>query len=256
MSFEYTDIETAMAAKGLRMVVVGGVPSPWTEAAKGIFYVKGIDWSAVRLTYDDPRLVEWAGERTGPVAIYDDEKPRPGWAQILLLAERLAPTPPLLPQDVDARTLTFGLGHELLGEYGLAWTRRLQAIHAGLSENGGFPVHVAGYLAKKYGYRRDEADTFTPRVIDLLQYFSSLLHARKGEGRAYLQGTEPTAADIYLAAVMALFHPLPEERCAMDPATRTAFQWLDDETRAALDPILLEHRDRMYAEHLEPVLKL
>ena len=45
------------------------------------------------------------GQRSGPVAIYDDDKPRAGWAEILLLAERLAPTPvPLAPVD-EARVL-------------------------------------------------------------------------------------------------------------------------------------------------------
>ena len=81
------------------MVVVGGIPSPWGEAAKGILHIKGIDWAAVRLVYDSEPLKEWAGQRSGPVAIYDDDKPRAGWAEILLLAERLAPTPALLPKD-------------------------------------------------------------------------------------------------------------------------------------------------------------
>ena len=38
------------------MVVVGGVPSPWGEAAKGILHIKGIDWAAVRLVYDSEPL--------------------------------------------------------------------------------------------------------------------------------------------------------------------------------------------------------
>ena len=35
MTFEYVSVEQAMARGGLRMVVVGDVPSPWGEAAKG-----------------------------------------------------------------------------------------------------------------------------------------------------------------------------------------------------------------------------
>ena len=97
MAFEYCGVDEAIARRGLRMVVVGGVPSPWGEAAKGILHIKGIDWVAVRLVYDSEPLRAWAGQRSGPVAIYDDERPRSGWAEILLLAERLAPEPPLLP---------------------------------------------------------------------------------------------------------------------------------------------------------------
>ena len=53
MSFEYVSVEEAIAKPGLRMVVVGGIPSPWSEAAKGAFAVKGIDWVATRLVYDE-----------------------------------------------------------------------------------------------------------------------------------------------------------------------------------------------------------
>ena len=152
MPFEYVSAEEAIARRGLRMVVVGGVPSPWGEAAKGILHIKGIDWAAVRLAYDNEALSKWAGHRSGPVAIFDDERPRAGWAEILLLAERLAPEPALLPNDAADRALAFGLAHEICGEEGLGWMRRLQLVHAGLNGQGGFPPRVAGYLAKKYGY--------------------------------------------------------------------------------------------------------
>jgi hypothetical protein len=55
---------------------------------------------------------------------------------------------------------------------------------------------------------------------------------------------------------MALFKPLPQEQCDMNPAIRTAFEWLDERTARALDPILLEHRDRMYSRHLQLPLSL
>src|SRR6187549_610824 len=99
MTFQYASVDEAIKRGGLRMVVVGGVPSPWGEAAKGILHIKRIDWTAVRLVYDSEPLRAWAGQRSGPVAIYDDERPRAGWAEILLLAERLAPAPALLPKD-------------------------------------------------------------------------------------------------------------------------------------------------------------
>src|SRR5688572_30135296 len=106
MTFQYVSVEDAIQRRGLRMVVVSNVPSPWGEAAKNIFHIKGIDWVAVRLTYDSEPLKEWMGGlRNGPVAVYDDERPRAGWADILLLAERLAPTPSLLPADAADRAL-------------------------------------------------------------------------------------------------------------------------------------------------------
>ena len=42
----------------------------------------------------------------------------------------------------------------------------------------------------------------------------------------------------------------------MDAGTRAAFEALDAHTEAALDPLLLEHRDMMYANHLELPLTL
>src|SRR3954463_7694347 len=97
MPFEYVGVEDAISRRGLRMVVVGNIPSPWGEAAKGILHIKGIEFAAVRLVYDNEALRSWARELSGPVAMYDDEPPRSAWLDILQLAERLAPTPSLLP---------------------------------------------------------------------------------------------------------------------------------------------------------------
>ena len=254
MSFQYLDVGDAIARPGLRMVVVGKVPSPWGEAAKGIFHIKRIDWTAVRLVYDDDALKEWAGQRSGPVAMYEDELPRSGWQEILELAERLAPNPPLLPQEETARARVLALAEKFCGKGGLGWTRRLQLVHAGLQRCGGFVERVAGYLGKKYGYEPAAAAEDGMRVRALLGEFAAALHAQPGE--PYYLGESLSALDVYSATFMALFQPLPETQCAMDPGTRAAFEWLDDETRAALDPILLAHRDMMYARHLEVPLSL
>src|SRR5215216_4751948 len=107
MPLEYVSVDEAIARRGLRMVVVGNVPSPWGEAAKGILHIKRIDWVAVRLAYDSEALKEWCPQRNGPVAVYEDERPRSGWAEILLLAERIAQSPSLLPFDAAQRATAF-----------------------------------------------------------------------------------------------------------------------------------------------------
>lgn len=257
MSFEYVTVEEAMQRRGLRMVVVSNVPSPWGEAAKNIFHIKGIAWAAVRLVYDSEPLKEWAGGfRNGPVAIYDDERPRAGWAEILLLAERLAPAPALLPAHAAERALVFGLGHELLGEEGLAWSRRVQLVHAGLRGAGGFPERIAKYLGKKYGYRPEAGAAADSRVAQLLQMLAARLKAQRATGSRYYLGNTITAVDIYSATCLAMFRPLAPEHCEMDPVTRAAFEMRDAATDAALDPVLLEHRDMMYDKHLELPLRL
>jgi glutathione S-transferase len=256
MTFQYLSVDEAIPRGGLRMVVVGGIPSPWGEAAKGIFRIKGIDWIAVRLAYDSEPLKEWAGQRAAPVAIYERERPRSGWAEILLLAERLAPTPSLLPTDPAERALVFGLAHEICGEAGLGWSRRLQLAHAGLLNAGGFPERVAKYLGKKYGYSPELGAASGRRVADLLGMLVTRLKAQHAAGSHYYVGEALTAVDVYSATFAAMFSPLPPEHCAMDASTRSAFETRDAETEAALDPILLEHRDMMYANHLELPLSL
>lgn len=256
MSFKYVTVEEAVDASGLRMVVVGNVPSPWGEAAKGIFHIKNIDWAAVRLDYESDALKKWAGQRSGPVAVYDAERPRDGWAEILLLAERLRPEPHLLPKDAALRALVLGLSHELLGEEGLAWARRLQLVHAGLNGNGGFPERVAKYIGKKYGYRPDAGAAAGARVADLLSLLVSRLKAQRESKSPYYVGDSVSAVDVYSATVSAMFGPLSPEHCEMNPNTRAAFETTDEQTQAALDPILFEHRDMMYQQHLELPLAL
>jgi glutathione S-transferase len=238
------------------MVVVTGVPSPWGEAAKGILHVKQIPWKAVKLDQASDEMAEWTKQRSGPVAMFDDEAPRSGWAEILLLAERLAPSPALLPANPLERARAIGLSHEICGEEGLGWARRLQGVHAGLNGEPGFPPGVAQYLAGKYGYRAENGPGYTRRVTDLLQIFADLLSSQRSEGSQFYVGETLSAVDIYSATFMALFRPLPPEQCPIPEAMRPGFESLDEQTAKALDPILLEHRDFVYNEFLELPLTL
>jgi len=256
MSFKYLSVEEAIPRRGLRLVVVPQVPSPWGEAAKGIFHVKHIDFAAVRLVYDNEALKSWAQQLSGPVAILDDEPPRSGWAEILMLAERLAPRPALLPLEPEPRARALKLADDFCGQDGLGWHRRLQLVHAGVSKIGGFSERVAGYLGQKYGYTLADVARNAARVHELLGRFAAVLRAQRDAGHEYYLGAQLSAVDIYSATFMALLKPLPEDQCAMHAGARSAFEWLDAPTAAALDPILLEHRDRVYTRHLELPLSL
>lgn len=256
MAFRYVSVDEAKAAEGLRMIVVGNVPSPWGEAAKGILHVKKIDWLAVRLDYESDALKTWAGQRSGPVAFWNAEPPRDRWIDILMLAERIAPTPPLLPSDAAQRALAIGLAHEIIGENGLCWSRRLRMVHAGLNSSGGFVPPVAKYIGRKYGYNPQAADATEQRVVDLLTMLSSRLKAQHAAGSRYFVGDSLSAVDIYAAAAVGLFRPLPQDVCPMNPDSRAAFEWREPATDAALDDVLVAHRDMMYREHLALPLAL
>jgi glutathione S-transferase len=256
MTFAYVSVEEAINRGGVRMVVVGGVPSPWGEAARGILHIKALEWIAVRPAYDSEPLKEWTGQRIGPVLIYENERPRNGWAEILLLSERLAPTPSLLPADPTERALVFGLAHEICGEAGLGWSRRLQLVHSGLQNAGGFPERVSKYLGKKYGYRPEAGAAAGARVAELVAMLVARLKAQRQAGSRYYVGNSLTAVDVYSATFAAMLDPLPPEQCKMDAATRAAFVTRDARLEAALDTVLFEHRDMMYAQFLELPLSL
>ena len=65
-----------------------------------------------------------------------------------------------------------------------------------------------------------------------------------------------TAADVYAATAMGLFRPLAAR--ALRDGRGDARRVRDAATRrdAALDPVLLAHRDMMYAKHLALPLSL
>lgn len=251
MEFAYVSVEEAIGRRGLRMVVVGGTMNPWVEGAKGLLHIKGIEWAAVRVVYDSEPLKKWAGQRNGPVVVYENERPRSGWAEILLLAERLVPAPSLIPQDAGERSLMFGFAHEICGEWGLGWSRRIQLVHASLHGAGGFTDDVAKYLGKKYGYSQAAGAASGRRVAELLRMLTSRLKSQQAAGSPYYIGDSLTALDIYSATFTGMFSPLPHEQCDIPAATRAAFEMRDAETKAALDPILIAHRDRIYADFLE-----
>jgi glutathione S-transferase len=256
VGFEYVSVEEAIGRDGLRMMVVGGVPSPWGEAAKGLFHIKGIDWVGVRLAYDSEALLQWAGERSGPVAVYGKEAPRPGWREILLLAERLAPSPRLLPPNRKCGEQVLALASTICDKGGLNWTRRLQLVHAGLQGQPGFNARASTYLAKKYGHDPEGGAAAGRRWPSILGGLAARLKAQHAAGSDYFVGAALTAADVYAATGDGLFKPLPQEVCEMVPATRAAFEALDPPTASALDPVLLAHRGHDVCRHLALPLKL
>ncbi len=246
MKTNYVDFETARAASGLRLVTLANVPSPWSEAAKGIFHVEKIPFVATRLAPGDQAMREWTGVKNAPAVMWNDEPARSGWAEILELAERIAPSPSLVPKDIEERVKMLGLAHEMMGEGGILWNARIHAVHLGLTTNGerGFPPPVAAYLGKRYGYAKERASDALAIVNRGFRFFAEALGAR-----AYFIGDRLSALDIYVASGMNLAAMPPEDRCGISPMLRAAFASTakDYDVPASL----VAHRDRMYEKHLE-----
>ena len=68
-------------------------------------------------------------------------------------------------------------------------------------------------------------------------------------GVPYFVGDALSAVDIYWTAFANLLAPLPSSQCPIPEEMRPMFEASDPQIRAALDPILIEHRDRIFAAH-------
>lgn len=254
---EYVDVDAARQMDGLRLVLTQGVPGPWGEAAKGIFHVKGVPYTPVAQEGGgaNEALRAWTGSANAPQAIYDGEPARTGWSEILFLAERIAPDPPLVPSDARERAAVFGFLHEIAGEMGFAWARRLQLLHPLLSRpEGELPAALLepmGRLAERYGYVPEAVAAADERVRQLLALFSEQLLAQRAKGSPFFVGEQLSAADIYWATFAAMVEPLPADVNPMPAMLRAQYTITDAATRAAAHPALLEHRDFVYEKYLE-----
>ena len=193
---EYVALEAAIALPGLRLVLTPAVPGPWGEAAKAILKVKKIAYTPVRQPPEGEKalLIEWTGQSAAPVAMYEEERPRAGWAEILFLAERLAPTPRLVPEDPAERALMLGLCFEICGEQGLGWSRRIGM----LPRDGDL-----GTMAFRYG--AEEADAHAgaaSRVNEILTLLAGQLRSQEARGRDVLVGETLTAAGPLLGRLL------------------------------------------------------
>jgi glutathione S-transferase len=260
----FVDVETARAARGVRLALLAGLPSPWSDGARALFATKGIDVLAVRYLPGDLSVTGWTGVPNAPAVMVDDERARSGWAEIIALAERLGPAIPLVPPGPAARARMFGLLHELLDEGGVAWSRRLLILDESFRPEDparprrGFPLPLAQGLAARYGYAPERVPAARARLVEALAHLDSELRAggaasqnngEGGEGQ-YFFGATLTALDFYAAAAVAALIPPDEALRPIVPALRPIFEHLDPEIAAAVTPALRAHRDRVYARHM------
>ena len=252
---EYIAVEEARKLPGLRVVLSPGVPGPWSEAAKGILYVKKIPYVKARqeIGGENRALKEWSAQATAPVFAWNDEPPRSTWIEQLFLAERLQPTPPLIPANIENRVLMFGYANELCGEHGFGWAKRLLLVHPMLSNPNADPQSKAfsSYIGEKYGYNREEAEAASARCAEILRFLGRRLEQQRAKGSQFFIGNQLSALDIYWAAFAALIQPLPQELCPMPQSFRKMYTNTDPMIQAAATPMLFEHRDFIYRNYLE-----
>lgn len=244
---EFKSLRELREMDGLRLVLVHGVPSPWGQAAKAMMEHKGLDYAAGLQMPGEANedLVDWAGVNSGPVVAWNDEPPLNQWLDILNLLERLAPAKPLLPEERQQRVLAVGLSNEICGVLGLGWNRRLSMFRP-MFESGEPPAGVVD-MGRKYGYNEADVAVAARRQVDGLGLLADYLRQQSSEGSEYFVGDSLTAVDFYWAAFSTLYKLPPADMIPVDPAYRPMFEMLEAEVEAALDPLLIEHRDRVLA---------
>ncbi len=62
---------------GLRIVMVQGMPSPWAQAAKTIFEIKGLEYGAAPWVPGaaNEKIAKWGGETSATLVAWAREKP-------------------------------------------------------------------------------------------------------------------------------------------------------------------------------------
>ncbi len=253
---QYRSFKEIIDHPGLRIVLVQGMPSPWGQAAKTIFEIKGLDYVATPWLPGEPNedIVAWSGEASGPIVAWAKEKPIHRWIDILYLAERLAPKPALIPTDAMQRVLMIGLSHEICGEMGIGWNRRLQLFAPAYAS--GSPPPGVSRMGGKYGFNENDAKAAGARTAPSLRALATQLKAQYARGARYFIGESVSALDIYWTAFANLLDPLPKEQCPMPENYRPAFAVTDPVVKAALDPLLLEHRSRIFREYFRDPMEL
>jgi hypothetical protein len=251
-AIEYVDVPTERNARGIRIVVSGLVPSPWSEAAKGLFRIANVPALAVRRGRETAEINAWTGVDNVPVVFHGAEPVRTCWAAIIALAARLAGPDVVIPQELAARVDAMGLLNEIAGEDGIGWNSRLAMIDASISSEGkrGFPLPIGQYLARRYGYTPDAIPRARARLEHQLHALHDRLRAQQALGHAYLGGAQVSALDVYVATFLTPLSDIKPEDCPLDPALRQAFGCAHETFGALVPSELWVHRTMMFRRHL------
>jgi hypothetical protein len=250
---KYLKVAEARNLPGLRLVLTAYMPGPWGEAAKAVLGARKVEFIPVeQLAMEkNEELFEWTGMRNAPIAVYNDEPPQSTWHEILLLAERLGTGPSLIPGDPLDRVLAMGFSTEICGPDGLGWNRRLEMMGRPTtrspSQSGKYDMQR---MTRSYGVNPETIARAPKRMIQIMTALARQLHKQREAGSKYLIADRLSAPDLHWAALSLFVSPLPPEKCAMPDFMRSNYTHLTDELAAALDPVLLSHRDFIYDNHI------
>ena len=251
----YVSVAEARLLSGLRLVLSANVPGPWSESAKAVLRARAVDFVAVEQIVGGANedLRAWTGGiRNAPIAMLDDQPPVHGWLDLVMLAERLGTGRSLLPAGTDDRLTAFGISCELCAPDGFGWARRLLMFDGsyGGRDPDSFEPHIRSML-DQYGFGPEAVDAARTRLVDILTSLSKRLYAQRSAGSKYLVGNAVSMPDYHWACFSQMVAPLPTRDQPAMPAWLTEkYSDIDEQIRGALDPILIEHRDHIFQNHI------
>lgn len=247
MRRDYITVEEAVGLPGLRVAFTRGVPGPWGEAARAIFDIKGVDYHPVIQEGGAPNeaLMEWTGQNSAPCAVLDNERARSHWSEILMLAERLAPEPRLVPEDQDERAALFGIAHELCAEDGFGWSARLLMFETMERQESPIPLE---HMKRKFSSGGSVSHAAT-RAANIMQMLARRLEKQTAAGSRYLVGSRLSAADIYWTTFSNLVRPMDHADCPMPEFYREWAKGCVGMIGTTVPEILIEHRQHILKEH-------
>lgn len=248
----YLSVAEARQAPGLRLVLTANMPGPWGEAAKAVLSVRQVSYIPVAQAAmeSNDELYAWTGVRNAPVAVFNDEQALTSWLDILLLAERLGSGPDLLPGDPLERAQVLGLCTEICGSDGFGWSRRLELMGRSSTQNPPGAHFDMARMVRMYGVRAEAIARAPARMVSIMKGLTTQLRRQQAAGSEYLVGHEVRACDLYWACFSLFVAPLAPQECAMPDFMRANYSHLTPELEAALDPMLLRHRDMVFRRHI------
>jgi hypothetical protein len=251
---KYLSVAEARDLPGLRLVLTAYMPGPWGEAAKFVLQARNIDFVPVEQLAMEKNedLFAWTGMRNAPICMFNDEPPQSTWHEILLLAERIGTGPSLIPEDELDRALAMGFSTELCGPDGVGWNRRLEMMGRASTRSPSSDVkYDRERMTRSYGVNPETIARSVPRLMQILKGLARQLHKQKAAGSDYLVGDKLAGCDLHWAAMSLFMKPLVAEKCAMPDFMRENYTYLTPEMEAGIDPIIFEHRDRIYDRHIK-----
>jgi glutathione S-transferase len=252
---KYLSVAEARPMSGLRLALTVQTPGPWGLVARALFDIRKVPYVPVRQDVGaaNEELVAWTGRRNAPVAVYNDEPAVDGWLEIVNLAERLGSGPSLTPDDPVERALAAGFSAEICGHNGFGWARRLNMRPPGAAPakpQAPDPQSPQAQMMRAYGMHDGAAEAADARIAGILKALSAQLHRQREAGSAYLVGDRLSSCDVHWACFSILVAPLPPQDCFAAEQILEMFSNKSEAVAAALDPILIEHRDHVWREHI------